>query len=152
MAEAPGAQEDATGVPMVGRAGELLNKLLFQVGLSRDECVIMNRVRCRPPRNRLQDYSDAVEACNEWTVKELQKYDPSIVVLMGATAITPIFGATVKVGQVRGTIRNTGEDHSYGKRIWIATYHPAATFRPGGQDYVKWIREDLATARQLLMN
>lgn len=129
MAEAPGAQEDATGRPMVGRAGQLLDKLLARAGLTRAEVLILNRVRCRPPRNNLKDFPEAVEACDAWTVKELEAYNPAVVVVMGQTALSVIFGAKAKVGETAGTLRTTGAEFAYGKRVWVPAYHPAAALR-----------------------
>lgn len=126
MGEAPGAQEDAVGLPFVGPAGRILAGVLHEAGLSRDQLVILNRVRCRPPRNDIKSHPEAVLACDDWTKAELMEYDPAVVVLVGATAIGSIFGAQAKVGEVRGQVRVTGEDFEYGARTWLATYHPAS--------------------------
>ena len=126
LGEAPGAQEDAVGLPFVGPAGRILAGILHDVGLSREDITILNRVRCRPPRNDLKSHPEAVLACDDWTKAELSAYDPAVVVLVGATAIGSIFGASAKVGQVRGQVRVTGEEFEYGSRTWIATYHPAS--------------------------
>ena len=126
MGEAPGAQEDAVGLPFVGPAGRILAGILLEAGLSRETVVVLNRVRCRPPRNDLKSHPEAVLACDDWTKAELMEYDPAVVVLVGATAIGSIFGATAKVGEVRGQVRVTGEEFEYGARTWLATYHPAS--------------------------
>lgn len=150
MAEAPGAQEDATGRPMVGRAGKLLDKLLVEAGMSRDEVLIINRIRCRPPQNRMASAEAvaALAACDPWLKAELEEYDPKVVVVMGKTAMTPIFGATAAVTSTRGSVRATGEEFGYGKRLWVATAHPAAAFR--SKSWLPLIVEDLRMARGLL--
>ena len=152
LAEAPGAQENATGRPMVGKAGQLLNKLLDAAGLSRDEVVILNRIRCRPPNNRMgsREGQAALTACDPWLKAELEAYAPSVVVVMGGTAMTPVFGATAKVTGTRGTVRQTGDEYAYRRRTWVATAHPAALLYPGGKVWESLIVEDLKLARSLV--
>lgn len=150
MGEAPGAQEDETGLPFQGKAGRLLNVLLEEAGLSRDEVLILNRVRCRPPRNNLASYPEAVHQCNIWTKAELDYYDPAVVVLTGATSTKAIFGASATVGELRGQARRSGPDHDYGSRVWIPTYHPASTFYGKGKANRPLIVADLMLAKELL--
>ena len=148
MCEAPGAQEDAVGRPLVGPAGREFERLLAAAGLRREELVLMNRVRCRPPRNRLTDWPDALLGCDPWTAAELEEYAPLVVVLMGATAMAPLFGATAKVGEVRGKQRSTGPEHPWGARLWLPTYHPASLFRPSGRANKSLVIQDLREARK----
>lgn len=129
MCEAPGAHEEATGHPLVGRAGQMFNRILELSGTSRDQVLMLNRVRCRPPNNDLASYPDATTQCDYWVKEELAAYDPKVVVLMGNTATRAIFGADVKISKVRGTMRSTGEDFDYGARLWVPTYHPSAVMR-----------------------
>lgn len=139
MAEAPGAQENATGRPLVGPAGRIFDGILQDVGIRREDVLILNRVRCRPPGNKLSAYPEAVVACDHWTQEELGAYDPKVVVLMGGTAIQSVFGAQAKVGETRGTARTTGEGFEWGERTWISTYHPASLLphrRPGNRGLV----------------
>lgn len=150
MGEAPGAQEDETGVPFVGRAGRILESLLNDAGMSRDEVMVINRVRCRPPRNNLASYPEAAEQCDLWTKAELETYAPRVIVLMGATAIRSIFGSTVTVGEVRGTIRKTGESGQYGARTWVPTYHPASLMPHRSPQNRGLVVADLMLARELL--
>jgi len=147
FAEAPGADEDRTGKPMVGRAGRLLDGMLQQAGLSRDEVVIINRIRCRPVRNRIQDFPDALLACDDWVKGELDEYDPSVVVLAGNTAMRSVFGATVGITSVRGTLRQTSIDFAYGSRLFVPTYHPAAALR--NPELVPTIVDDLRLAKEV---
>jgi DNA polymerase len=157
--EAPGADEEqpltkgaAYGAPLVGRAGKLMNTLLYRAGLTRDEVLVMNRIRCRPPRNRIVDYPDAVLACDDWVQRELATYAPSVVVLCGKVAGETVFGANIGVGATRGTIRHTQPPNPYGDRDWIMTYHPSAALRHGGagSNVAELIVTDLMEAKRLL--
>ncbi len=122
MCEAPGAQEAATSRPLVGPAGRIFNELLEEAGLKRDELILLNRVRCRPPGNKMSNSPESKPNCEEWMEKELLAYNPIVVVVMGGTAMEHIFGATAKVGQTRGKWRKVDG------RAWTATYHPASLF------------------------
>lgn len=148
MCEAPGAQEAATSRPLVGPAGGIFEGLLAEAGLERDELLLMNRVRCRPPGNRLGDAPGSVEACDEWTQKELATYQPSVVLLMGGTAIAAVFGSTAKVSSIRGTARCTGEEHPWGKRVFLATYHPASLLPYRGPANRPLVLQDLVLAKE----
>ena len=151
LAEAPGAQENATGKPLVGPAGKMFGKLLAGGGVSRESVLLMNTVRCRPPHNALSSHGYAIEACNDWTIAEFKVYDPKVVVLMGKTAIMRVFpGADIKVGEVRGSARSTGPEHQYGARVWVPTYHPAALTRSHNAELIKLVSEDIRLAATLL--
>ena len=116
--------------------------------MSRRDLVLMNRVRCRPPGNRLASVPEALPNCDEWLVKELEAYNPGVVVVMGSTALSVIFGANAKVGETRGASRTTGTEFPYGPRVWVATYHPASLLpnrSPGNRSLVV---QDLALARK----
>ncbi len=129
ICEAPGKDEDETGRPLQGRAGKLFDSLLTAADIRRDSLYISNRVRCRPPRNQLDKYPEALNNCDEWTQKELDRYNPSVVLLMGATAGKLVFGQDFKVTKQRGIPRSTGEGFDYGARVWVPTFHPAAVLR-----------------------
>ena len=124
MCEAPGRDEDVRGVPLVGREGALLDTYLEGVGLSRDELLLMYRVRCRPPNNDIRSSVaiSALSVCDTWTEKELDAYSPRTIVLMGATAAKPIFG-NVSVSTGRGMYTKIDAI------TYIYTYHPAAALR-----------------------
>lgn len=147
FAEAPGKDEDELGRPMMGRAGKLMEDLLRQVGLSRDEVLILNRIRCRPVRNRIQDFPDALLACDDWVVAELTQYDPRVVVLAGNTAMRAVFGATANITTVRGTARATSDAFPYGSRVFVPCFHPAAALRNG--ELKQSIIDDLTLAKEL---
>lgn len=148
LGEAPGAVEDETGRPFVGRTGQLLERLLSAAGLSRQDVLLLNRVRCRPPKNSLVPHKDAVPKCDPLTAAELALYDPSVVLVMGATAMQGVFGVAsgIKVGELRGTIRRTGPDHPFGARVWVATYHPASLLRPTGKANIPLVQADILLA------
>lgn len=152
FAEAPGADEDKLGIPMVGRAGKLMDALLIQAGMSRDYVLILNRIRCQPIRNRIQDFPDAVLSCDEWTQKELTEYDPRVVVCCGNTAMRAVFGVTSNITSTRHTVRSTGDEFTYGARLYTATWHPSAVLRAGGlgSEMAKQSVSDLALAKELL--
>jgi DNA polymerase len=100
----------------------MFNELLAEVGLDRSQLILMNRVRCRPPGNDMKKSPESKGNCAHWTEEEFNAYDPSVVVVMGGTAMADIFGATSKVGATRGMSRTVDG------RVWIATYHPASLF------------------------
>lgn len=150
MCEAPGADEEVRGEPLIGKAGRLADQLFAGAGLLRGDILLLNRVRCRPPANKLKDWPEAVSACDRWTDAELRRYDPSVVVLMGATALTAIFGAQAKVGTSRGTFVAKDDRHDWGKRLYTATYHPAAVARAGGikSELAGLVQADLRAAKK----
>lgn len=148
FAEAPGRDENAQGRPMVGRAGQRLDNLLTQCGFNRRNVLVLNRVRCQPPRNRLQDYPDALTNCDEWTRAELEYYNPSVVVLAGNTAMRAVFGVTANITAVRGTVRATSDSFQYGARLWVPSFHPAAVLR--NPELTADVVSDLRLAMSLL--
>lgn len=148
VCEAPGAKEAERGVPLMGQAGQLFNKLAVKAGLERSMFFLTNSVRCRPPGNRIVDYPEAVNACGEWTQEEFATYDPAIVVLMGRVAMRQVFGADATVGQTRGSFTATPDKHPWGRRVCIASYHPAAAIYGGGEESEpgQYIVQDLRAA------
>lgn len=148
ICEAPGAQEAVSSRPLVGSAGRVFNSLLEEAEIDRRSLVLLNRVRCRPPNNKLSLVPEAPSNCDEWLVKELAGYNPGVVVVMGGTALSIIFGAKAKVGTTRGTSRPTGEEFQYGARVWIATYHPASLLPNRSPVNRPLVVADLALARE----
>lgn len=126
--------EDRVGEPLVpaperfGRltGGVMLNQAFEMAGVERDTVLLMNRVRCKPPRNRIQDYPEAIANCEPWNVAELEAYDPGLVVLMGNVSMKTVFGAQAKISAMRGTFRSTGPEFDWGARVWTATFDPVA--------------------------
>lgn len=119
IGEAPGRSEDKQGKPFVGSAGRILNKLLEQNGMKRDDVYITNVVKCRPPENRVpRDYE--IDACHPYLQKQLEVIRPKLIVLLGKTASETMLGRKVDMGPEHGTV----VEHE-GRRYMI-TYHPAS--------------------------
>jgi DNA polymerase len=153
MFDYPRVEDDRTGQAAVGKMGGLLDTLLARVPLARAELVMLNRVRCMPPRGRIQDHPDAVSNCDEaWSTRELAVYNPGIVVTMGAMVGQAIFGKEFKVTRDRGVLRATGPKHQWSQRTYLGTFHPAAAFQSGGVDgdVAQYIVEDLRSAKEVL--
>ena len=152
LCEAPGSDEERAGQPLVGSAGKLFTKLVQRAGLNRDDLLLVNRIRCRPPNNRIKDWPEAVAACDPWTAKELRTYNPAVVVTMGGTAMSAIFGMQAKVTSTRGTFAAKDDRHEWGQRVYVASYHPAAAIYGGGADseVAQHIVNDLKAAKQMI--
>ena len=143
VGEAPGAQEDSTGVPFVGRSGQLLDRLLAEVGLPRDQVAVLNTVKCRPPGNRVPTRLETA-TCRPWTLRQLEAVRPSLVVTLGLSATSWFLGKTA-LGPVRGRVHEVD-----GWRV-VPTYHPAAALRGGPQgEPVRLLRGDLLLAAGLV--
>ncbi len=102
IGEAPGAEEDASGVPFVGRAGKLLTMLIEDCGLSRKEdFYICNTVKCRPPENRVPS-DDEKKSCENYLLSQIKTVNPKVIVLCGATSAKSFLGNKIKISQIRG--------------------------------------------------
>ena len=139
LGEAPGAQEDQTGQPFVGRSGQLLDALLAEVGADRAEVGVLNTVKCRPPGNRPPTRAESA-TCRGWTSRQLELAGPSVVVALGLSAARWFLGPGT-LSSLRGRLHDAG-----GVRV-LPTYHPSAALRhgPGGEPR-RLLREDLALA------
>jgi uracil-DNA glycosylase len=124
VGEAPGAQEDDSGRPFVGRSGALLDQLLAEAGLDRAQAAVLNVVKCRPPGNRTPKAPE-VARCSGWLHRQLELLGPAAVVALGLSAAKWFLGPRVVLGQVRGRPHDVG-----GRAVW-ATYHPSAAIRFG---------------------
>src|SRR6185312_2876135 len=124
VGEAPGAQEDATGRPFVGKSGELLDLLLTEAGLDRAEGAVLNVVKCRPPGNRTPKTAE-VARCSGWLRRQLELLDAPVVVALGLSSTKWFLGPRTVLGQARGRPHPVG-----GRAVW-ATYHPSAAIRFG---------------------
>ena len=143
VGEAPGAVEDATGIPFVGRSGQLLDRLLDEAGLPREQVAVINTVKCRPPGNRVPTRIETAN-CRPWTTRQLEELSPSLVVTLGLSATTWFLGKTT-LGPVRGLVHEVD-----GRRV-LPTYHPAAALRGGPRgEAMTRLREDLALAVRLV--
>ena len=102
IGEAPGADEDATGLPFVGRAGKYLTSLIEQVGLSREnDFYICNTVKCRPPENRVPTNEEKA-LCEKYLLEQIKIVNPKVIVLCGATSAESFLGDKIKISQIRG--------------------------------------------------
>src|SRR5262245_3423076 len=122
VGEAPGADEDATGEPFVGRAGQLLNKIIAACGFKRDEVYICNTLKCRPPNNRTPS-PDERSNCREYFDRQLALVRPKYIVALGFTAAMNLVGTSVGIWKLRGTV------YKYHEIPVICTFHPAALLR-----------------------
>jgi DNA polymerase len=147
VGEAPGAAEDATGLPFVGRAGTLLDELLTQAGLSRDGVGVLNVLKCRPPGNRAPTRTE-IANCRGWLDRQIDLMPDALVVTLGGTAAAWAFGKPVKIADVRG---RTHPLVGHPGRIVIPTYHPSAALRfgPKGEPR-RLLAADLAFAASLV--
>jgi len=127
IGEAPGFHEDKQGVPFVGAAGQLLNRLLADSGIERDEVYINNVILCRPPGNR-DPLPDELEACRLWLDERIAIIDPAVIVSLGNWATRYILGSNVSISRVRG------QRFPWNGRIVIPTFHPAAVLHGGGEN------------------
>jgi DNA polymerase len=124
VGEAPGATEDETGRPFVGRSGALLDQLLAEAGLARSEAAVLNIVKCRPPANRTPKAPE-VARCSGWLRRQLELLDPPVVVALGLSSAKWFLGPRTVLGEARG------RPHPWeGRAVW-ATYHPSAAIRFG---------------------
>lgn len=143
MGEAPGATEDETGRPFIGRSGRLLDRLLADVGLPRDRVAVLNTAKCRPPGNRPPTTTESAR-CRGWTERQLALLDPVVIVPLGLSATRWFLGPTTLTA-VRGRLHEVT-----GRRV-LPTYHPSAALRwgPGGEPE-RLLRSDLAQAARLV--
>jgi len=118
IGEAPGADEDKQGVPFVGAAGQLLNKILAACGLKREEVYICNVIKCRPPNNRTPR-PDEVGNCRDFFVRQLELVRPKFLVALGGSAAKALLGTDQSIGKLRGKF------HDYRGIPVMVTYHPS---------------------------
>jgi len=144
VGEAPGAQEDVAGRPFVGKAGQLLDRLLGEAGLDRERVAVANVLKCRPPANRTPSAAEA-NRCRGWLDRQVELVDPEIVVTLGGVALSWALGRGVLLRDARQCV------HEWSGRRLLATYHPSAAIRfgPGGAPMAA-LREDLRRAADLL--
>ena len=131
VGEGPGADEDTTGRPFVGKAGQLLTKAICAIGLQREDVYIANIVKCRPPGNRTPE-PDEAEVCLNYLRNQVALIKPKIIVCLGATAMKYILDPNAQISKIRGQWIER-------KRYWfLATYHPAALLRDESKKIAFW--------------
>ncbi|MBA2668976.1 MAG: uracil-DNA glycosylase [Gemmatimonadetes bacterium] len=141
VGEAPGAEEDRTGRPFVGRAGKLLDLLLSTVGFSRESIYICNVLKCRPPGNR-NPAPEEIEACSPYLRRQVQLVKPRAILAVGGFAAQTLLGSTTPIGRLRGTV------HDFEGVPLVPSYHPAALLR--NPVWVRPVWEDLQRLRAIL--
>lgn len=146
IGEAPGFHEDKEGRPFVGAAGQLLDKLLGEVGLDRTQVAIVNVLKCRPPGNR-DPHPDEIEACRPYLEGQLDHMQPRVIITLGNFATRFIIGEPIGITKARG------RRYSFRGAAVIPTFHPAAALRGGrfgGIAPIDAIRQDLQMARSVI--
>ena len=141
VGEAPGADEDMQSRPFVGRAGQLLTKIIEAIGLKREEVLIGNVNRCRPPGNRPPTFEEA-SMCKPFLEREIAIVQPEVIVTLGNTALQNLLGAKQGITKLRGTFQN------YKGINVMPTYHPAYLLRDPSKKREVW--EDLKKVRDHL--
>ena len=137
VGEGPGADEDAQGIPFIGKAGQLLNNMITAMGLSREQVYIANVVKCRPPGNRVPEPVEA-NTCTPFLSQQIGVIRPEVVVALGSTAATYLLGAKSPLSALRGRVHA-----ALGTKL-IVTYHPAYLLRDPRQKKEAWTDLQLA--------
>jgi DNA polymerase len=141
VGEAPGADEDAQGEPFVGRAGQLLNAMLFAIGLKRQEVFIANVLKCRPPGNR-DPQPNEVEQCEPYLLRQIELIRPKLIVALGRHAAHSLLKTELPLAKLRGS------RHNYHGTALVVTYHPAYLLRSPGEKRKAW--DDLCLAKTIM--
>jgi DNA polymerase len=134
IGEAPGADEDAQGVPFVGKAGQLLTRIIEAIDLKRSGVYICNIIKCRPPGNRTPT-SIEIESCMPYLMQQLDLIKPRIICALGNSAAQTLLNTKAPMNRLRGKF------HKYGDALLMPTYHPAALLR--NPAYKKDVWEDV---------
>ncbi|MFZ0961529.1 MAG: uracil-DNA glycosylase [Terriglobia bacterium] len=143
IGEGPGADEDEQGLPFVGRAGKLLNRMMQTVGLKREDVYICNVVKCRPPMNRTPE-KDEVDACSPFLYRQIDAIKPRLICCLGAPAVRTVLGIKEGITKIRGQF------YDFGSCKALATVHPAYVLRNPREE--KILREDFEKIRDFLKN
>lgn len=141
IGEAPGAEEDRQGEPFVGRAGQLLNAMLFALGLKREDVYIANVLKCRPPGNR-DPQPDEVAQCEPHLIRQIGLISPRLIVALGRHAAHSLLKTEAPLARLRG------QRLSYRGTPLIVTYHPAYLLRNPADKRRAW--DDLCLARSIM--
>ena len=142
VGEAPGADEDIQGVPFVGRAGQLLTRMIEAMGFKRDEVYIANVLKCRPPGNRNPE-PDEIATCEPFLFQQLASIEPQVVIALGAFAARTLLKTDAPISRLRGRVH----DYRGGAKL-IPTFHPAFLLRSPERKRDVW--EDMKKVRALL--
>jgi len=142
VGEAPGADEDIKGEPFVGRAGQLLTKIIEAIDLRREDVYIANVIKCRPPGNRNPEPVE-VETCSPFLLRQIQIVEPRVIVCLGAFAAHTLLGTDAPISRLRGRVH----DWRDGIRL-VPTFHPAYLLRSPDKKREVW--EDMKLVRAIL--
>ena len=141
VGEAPGADEDVQGIPFVGRAGQLLTKIIEAIGLTRDDVYIANIIKCRPPQNRNPE-PDEVATCEPFLFRQIDSIKPKIIVALGKYAAQTLLRTETPISRLRG------RQFDYRGATLIPTFHPAYLLRNPSSKREVW--EDMKLVKRLL--
>ncbi len=141
VGEAPGHDEDVQGEPFVGRAGQLLTKIIEAIGLKREDVYIANVIKCRPPENRNPE-PDEVESCEPFLFRQVETIRPKVIVALGTFAAKALLKTQEPISKLRGRI------YKYGHARLIPTFHPAYLLRSPERKRDTW--EDMKKVRAIL--
>ena len=141
VGEAPGADEDIQGVPFVGRAGQLLTKIIEAIDLKREDVYIANVIKCRPPQNRNPE-QDEVETCEPFLFQQIDMIKPKVVVALGTFAARALLRTLDPISRLRGRV------YEYRGAKLIPTFHPAYLLRNPSSKREVW--EDMKLVKSLL--
>jgi len=141
VGEGPGADEDEQGLPFVGRAGQLLNRMIQFVGMKREDVYIANIVKCRPPMNRVPE-KDEIESCSPFLLRQIEAIKPRLICCLGAPAVRTLLGIKEGITKIRGQF------YDFAGTKALATVHPAFVLRNPREE--KILREDFEKIREFL--
>ena len=141
VGEAPGRDEDQQGIPFVGRAGQLLTKIIEAIGLQRDEVYIANVIKCRPPNNRNPE-PDEIQTCQPFLFAQIDAIQPKVIVALGAFAVRTLLHREDAISRLRGRV------FDYRGAKLVPTFHPAYLLRSPDKKRDVW--EDMKTVRSML--
>jgi len=141
VGEAPGQDEDLQGFPFVGRAGQLLTRIIEAIDLEREDVYIANVLKCRPPQNRNPE-PDEVESCQPFLRRQIEAVNPTVIVALGSFAARTLLQTEEAISRLRGRV------YRYGQASLVATYHPAYLLRSPDKKRETW--EDMKKVRALL--
>jgi uracil-DNA glycosylase family 4 len=141
VGEAPGHDEDLEGIPFVGRAGQLLTKIIEAIQLRREDVYIANVIKCRPPENRNPE-PDEVDACEPFLFRQVGAIKPKVIVALGKFAAQTLLRSSEPISRLRGKVFN------YGEALLVPTFHPAYVLRNPASKRDVW--EDMKMVRDLL--
>jgi DNA polymerase len=141
VGEAPGADEDVQGIPFVGRAGQLLTRIIESIQLARNDVYIANVIKCRPPGNRNPE-PDEVASCEPFLLRQVVSIRPKVIVALGTFAARTLLKTQEPISHLRGRV------YKYGSALVVPTFHPAFLLRSPERKRDVW--EDMKKVRALL--